>query len=57
MNRNLPPGALVALKKMKADPRAEPPYGERVPYVVVYNGMDHRLMDLCISPEEYLNDK
>lgn len=32
----LPPAAVVATKAMAKDPRAEPKYGERVPYVVVY---------------------
>lgn len=30
----LPPAAIVAAKAMAADPRAEPRYAERVPYVV-----------------------
>lgn len=30
----LPPAAVVASKAMAADPRAEPLYGERVPFVV-----------------------
>jgi hypothetical protein len=30
----LPPAAIVAAKAMAADPRAEPRYGERVPFVV-----------------------
>jgi DNA polymerase elongation subunit (family B) len=54
---NLPPGALLAKKKMESDPRAEPPYGERVPYLVAYNGMEHRLMDCIVSPDEFLKDK
>ena len=32
----VPPAAIVAGKAMAADPRAEPRYGERVPYVVVH---------------------
>jgi hypothetical protein len=32
----VPPAAIVAAKAMAADPRAEPRYGERVPYLVVY---------------------
>ena len=32
----VPPAAIVAGKAMAADPRMEPRYGERVPYVVVY---------------------
>ena len=33
----LPPAAIVASKALAHDPRAEPRYGERVPYVVVYD--------------------
>jgi DNA polymerase elongation subunit (family B) len=33
----LPPAAIVAAKAMAADPRAEPRYGERVPFVVSRN--------------------
>ena len=33
---HVPPAALVATRAMAADPRAEPRFGERVPYVVVY---------------------
>ena len=32
----VPPAAIVAGKAMASDPRMEPRYGERVPYVVVY---------------------
>lgn len=32
----VPPAAIVAGKAMAGDPRMEPRYGERVPYVVVY---------------------
>ena len=37
---------------MALDPRAEPRYGERVPYVVVCGGPSARLMDLVVSPHE-----
>ncbi|KAF1833799.1 DNA polymeras-like protein zeta catalytic subunit [Decorospora gaudefroyi] len=46
-----PPGALIATKRMLADPRSEPQYGERVPYVVVTGAPGARLIDRCISPE------
>jgi DNA polymerase zeta len=49
-----PPGALIATKRMLADPRAEPQYGERVPYVVVTGAPGARLIDRCISPESLL---
>jgi DNA polymerase zeta len=32
----VPPAAIVAAKAAAEDPRAEPAYNERVPYVVVY---------------------
>ncbi|CAN0059976.1 unnamed protein product [Discosporangium mesarthrocarpum] len=41
----LPPAAIVASKKMASDPRAEPKYSERVPYVVVCGPPGIRLMD------------
>jgi DNA polymerase zeta len=49
-----PPGALIATKRMLADPRAEPQYGERIPYVVVTGAPGARLVDRCISPESLL---
>ncbi|KAJ6264149.1 DNA polymerase zeta catalytic subunit [Drechslerella dactyloides] len=52
----LPPGALISAKKMLADHRAEPQYGERVPYVVVSGAPGARLADRCVSPEELLED-
>ena len=35
---------------MKRDPRAEPQYAERVPYVVVYGQPGSRLVDLVVDP-------
>ncbi|KAF3912680.1 hypothetical protein ABW21_db0203950 [Orbilia brochopaga] len=52
----LPPGALISAKKMLADHRAEPQYGERVPYVVVTGAPGARLADRCVPPEELLED-
>jgi DNA polymerase zeta len=49
-----PPGALIATKRMLADPRMEPQYGERIPYVVVTGAPGARLIDRCISPESLL---
>ncbi|KAI1667602.1 DNA polymerase [Pyrenophora tritici-repentis] len=49
-----PPGALIATKRMLADPRTEPQYGERVPYVVVTGALGARLIDRCVSPETLL---
>ncbi len=57
MYRNLPPGALVSLQKMMQDERSEPQYGERVPYLVVYKGLDSKLMDSVVSPDVFLSDK
>lgn len=51
-----PPGALVATKRMLIDPRTEPQYGERVPYVVVTGAPGARLIDRCVSPETLLLD-
>ena len=34
----MPPAAIVAAKAMSIDQRAEPKYGERVPYVVIHGG-------------------
>ncbi|KAF1941544.1 hypothetical protein EJ02DRAFT_377518, partial [Clathrospora elynae] len=49
-----PPGALIATKRMLADPRTEPQYGERVPYVVIAGAPGSRLIDRCVSPETLL---
>lgn len=51
-----PPGALISARKMLEDPRLEPQYGERVPYVVVTGGPGARLIDRCVAPEVLLND-
>ncbi len=51
-----PPGALIATKRMLADPRTEPQYGERVPYVVVTGAPGSRLIDRCVSPEMLLQN-
>ncbi|KAK9735428.1 hypothetical protein RND81_04G205200 [Saponaria officinalis] len=50
----LPPAAIVASKAMRADPRAEPRYGERVPYVVVHGEPGVRLVDMVVDPQELL---
>ncbi|KAE8147794.1 hypothetical protein BDV25DRAFT_168860 [Aspergillus avenaceus] len=51
-----PPGALISTKKMLQDPRLEPQYGERVPYVVVTGAPGSRLIDRCVPPETLLHD-
>lgn len=55
--RNLPHGAQVALAGMAKDPRAEPQYGERVPYVVVNQGLNARLKDRVAKPEVLIHDR
>ncbi|ETS03581.1 hypothetical protein M419DRAFT_34423 [Trichoderma reesei RUT C-30] len=53
----LPPaGAMISARKMLQDSRAEPQYGERVPYVVVTGAPGARLIDRCVSPEELLRN-
>ncbi|KAL4783050.1 hypothetical protein BJX76DRAFT_358388 [Aspergillus varians] len=55
-NGTLPAGALISTKKMLEDPRSEPQYGDRVPYVVVSGAPGSRLIDRCVSPETLLKD-
>lgn len=45
---SIPPAAVVASKAMAIDPMAEPRYGERVPYVVVY-GQPVRISTIPMS--------
>ncbi|KAJ3371311.1 DNA polymerase zeta, partial [Kappamyces sp. JEL0680] len=54
--KSLPPGAHLSVKKMQQDERAEPEYGDRVPYVVVYCNPKGRLKDSVVSPETLAND-
>ncbi|MQM19565.1 hypothetical protein Taro_052570 [Colocasia esculenta] len=51
---SLPPAAIVAVKALTADPRSEPRYGERVPYVVVHGEPGARLVDMVVDPLELL---
>jgi DNA polymerase zeta len=51
-----PPGALISTKRMLEDARAEPQYGERVPYVVITGAPGARLIDKCVAPEELLEN-
>jgi DNA polymerase zeta len=51
----LPPGALISTRRMLEDARAEPQYGERVPYVVITGAPGARLIDRCVAPETLLN--
>ncbi|CAO3569276.1 unnamed protein product [Mortierella alpina] len=52
-----PPGAVVSARRMELDPRSEPQYGERVPYVVVYGDPGARLTDQVVEPKELLKNK
>ncbi|GAB2277491.1 DNA polymerase zeta [Dionaea muscipula] len=51
---SVPPAAIVATKAMRADPRAEPRYGERVPYVVIHGEPGARLVDMVVDPLDLL---
>ncbi|ROW07154.1 hypothetical protein VPNG_07381 [Cytospora leucostoma] len=51
-----PPGALISTRRMLEDARAEPQYGERVPYVVITGGPGARLIDRCVAPEDLLDN-
>jgi DNA polymerase zeta len=48
-----PPGAAVAYRRILKDPRDEPQYAERVPYIVS-NADGRRLIDRARMPEEML---
>ncbi|CAA0816819.1 DNA polymerase zeta catalytic subunit [Striga hermonthica] len=52
---SLPPAAIVATKSIKSDPRAEPRYAERIPYVVVHGEPGARLVDMVVEPLELLS--
>ncbi|XP_020595108.1 DNA polymerase zeta catalytic subunit-like [Phalaenopsis equestris] len=52
---SLPPAAIVAKKAMEMDPRAEPHYGERIPYVVIHGEPGSRLMDMVVNPFDLLD--
>ncbi|WVR05162.1 hypothetical protein IAU60_002174 [Kwoniella sp. DSM 27419] len=51
-----PPGAAVAYRRILKDPRDEPQYAERVPYVVS-NADGRRLIDRARMPEEMLANR
>ena len=52
-----PPGALIATKRMLKDPRTEPQYGERIPYVVIAGAPGARLWERCVEPERLIHDE
>jgi hypothetical protein len=45
------------MSNMKLDPRAEPQYGDRVPYVIVSRGPNVKLRDKPMSPLAYMADR
>lgn len=50
-----PPGAVIADRRLKADPRDEVQYGERVPFVIPEPiGDQRRLVDRALSPLDFL---
>ncbi|GAA6052660.1 hypothetical protein JCM3770_003916 [Rhodotorula araucariae] len=51
-----PPGAAVAARAMLDDPRAEPEYGERVPYVMFQAEPGQKQVHRAIAPNEFLAD-
>ena len=51
-----PPGALISTRRMLQDPRTEPQYGERVPYVVITGAPGARLTDRCVIPDVLLHN-
>lgn len=51
-----PPGAAVATRRMLEDPRAEPQYGERVPYLIIAGAPNARVVDRAVPPEYLLAD-
>ena len=51
-----PPGALISTRRMLEDPRTEPQYGERVPYVVITGAPGARLIDRCVAPDVLLQN-
>lgn len=53
---SMPPGAVVAAKRMAADPRAEPQYGERVSYLVIAGPKGSRLVDRCVPPDVFVRN-
>jgi len=50
-----PPAACVAARLAQEDPRAEPAFGERVPYLVVCGAPSSRLMDVVVAPRVLLD--
>ncbi|KAM0793277.1 hypothetical protein ACM66B_000738 [Microbotryomycetes sp. NB124-2] len=55
-NRLPPPGAAVAGRLLDDDPRGEPEYGERVPYILLQAEPGTNQVDRAVTPEEFLSD-
>ncbi|GAA6061348.1 hypothetical protein JCM10212_004829 [Sporobolomyces blumeae] len=55
-NRLPPPGAVVASRAMMKDHRAEPEYGERVPYIMFQGEPGTKQVDRALSPADFLAD-
>ncbi|GAA5899314.1 DNA-directed DNA polymerase [Sporobolomyces salmoneus] len=54
--RDPPPGAMVASRAMEKDHRAEPEYGERVPYILFSAQEGTKQIDRSVSPGEFLSN-
>lgn len=52
--QHVPAGAMVAMRKVERDPRSEPQYKERVPYVVIEDAEKPRIKDRSVPPEEFI---
>ena len=52
-----PPGAALATRRMLVDPRSEPEYGDRVPYILTQTKPGTKQVDKAVSPEEFLADR
>ncbi|KAI5961013.1 REV3 [Candida pseudojiufengensis] len=52
--RYLPPGALLSSKAAEEDPRKEPQYKERVPYLVIRDSTKIRIKDRVMFPEDFI---
>ncbi|BGP12586.1 DNA polymerase zeta [Rhodosporidiobolus nylandii] len=51
-----PPGAAVATRAMLDDPRAEPEYGERVPYLMFQAEPGQKQVHRAIHPSDFLTE-
>lgn len=52
-----PPGAALSMRRMLVDPRAEPQYGERVPFIIAYDSSSQRLVDCARDPAEFFANR